>query len=138
MAGMDLSADDEPIAAINIVPFVDVVLVLLIIFMLTSAAIVKTSFKVDLPKVSSGGAAMSSTFEIFIKSNGDLLMRDKPISLVELASFTQQEIGLDPKTQVVITADKLSAYGRVIEVIDTIRLHGVQSYALSVREEAKP
>ena len=50
MGQLDVVAErDEPMASINIVPFVDIVLVLLVIFMLTSAAIVKASIKVELP-----------------------------------------------------------------------------------------
>ena len=51
MAGAIHDGDDDVIAEINIIPFVDIVLVLLIIFMLTSAAIVRASIQVDLPFV---------------------------------------------------------------------------------------
>ena len=60
MAGSS-NDNDDVISAINVTPFVDIVLVLLIILMVTSTHIVKASFKVDLPKAASGGAAVEST-----------------------------------------------------------------------------
>jgi biopolymer transport protein ExbD len=45
----DATEDDGPISSINIIPFVDIVLVLLVIFMLTSATIIRASLKVELP-----------------------------------------------------------------------------------------
>ena len=65
MASLDDAADDDgPIASINIIPFVDIVLVLLVIFMLTSATIIRASLKVELPKAASGGARVESTLNL--------------------------------------------------------------------------
>jgi biopolymer transport protein ExbD len=57
MRSLSRETEDEGIlASINVIPFVDIVLVLLVIFMLTSAAIVRASLRVELPKAASGGA----------------------------------------------------------------------------------
>ena len=81
MAGLDEAADDEgPLASINIIPFVDIVLVLLVIFMLTSATIVKASLKVDLPKAASGGAQVESTINLVLSKDGKLVFNGDEVT----------------------------------------------------------
>ena len=72
MASNVFEEDDEVIASINIVPFVDIVLVLLIIFMITSSAIAKASISVDLPSAASAGNAVSSTLNVVLNAEGDM------------------------------------------------------------------
>src|SRR5262245_59819194 len=76
MAGLqdNLADDDGPISSINIIPFVDIVLVLLVIFMLTSATIVRASLKVDLPKAASGGSHVESTINLVYNKAGLLTL----------------------------------------------------------------
>ena len=66
MAAFTNSKNDGPIASINIIPFVDIVLVLLIIFMVTSTAIVKAAIKVDLPTAASAGQSVSATVNLVL------------------------------------------------------------------------
>ncbi len=72
MAALEKAAsqDDGPIASINIIPFVDIVLVLLVIFIVTSAAIVRASLKVDLPRAAAGGAKVASTLNLVLDREG--------------------------------------------------------------------
>ncbi len=57
-------------SAINVTPFVDIVLVLLVVLMVSSVHIVRASIEVDLPNASSGGEAVPSTLNIVIKRDG--------------------------------------------------------------------
>src|SRR5687768_14265814 len=108
--------DDELLASINIIPFVDIVLVLLVIFMLTSATIVKASLKVDLPKAASGGSRVESTINLVYTRDHKILLNGKDLpSLEEAARFVRQEATANPKTQAVIAADKGVEYGKVVE-----------------------
>jgi biopolymer transport protein ExbD len=68
------------LASINIVPFVDIVLVLLVIFMLTSAAIVKASLKVELPKAASGGAKVQSTINLVYTKQDELFVNGSKVA----------------------------------------------------------
>jgi len=130
----DLDDDDEgPLASINIIPFVDIVLVLLVIFMLTSAAIVKASLKVELPKAASAGAHVESTINLVYTKAGDLLINgDKVASFVDAAAIVRRESAANPKVQAVIAADKGVEYGRVVEIIDLVKQNGVAAFALDV------
>lgn len=139
MASVNSGEDDDgPLSSINIVPFVDIVLVLLVIFMLTSAAIVKASMKVELPKAASAGAKVESTVNLVITKDGDLLVNgEKSASMQAAATFVRQEATANPKCQAVIAADKGVAYGRVMELIDMVKQNGITAFALDV-ERTQP
>jgi biopolymer transport protein ExbD len=135
----DTVANDEgPLAAINIIPFVDIVLVLLVIFMLTSAAIVRATMKVELPKAASGGAAVSSTINLVITRDGGLLLNGAGSSEEAAARFIKTEAARDPKLQAVIAADRAVEYGRVMGVIDLVKSNGVTTFALDVERGTPP
>ena len=136
----DASADDEgPIASINIIPFVDIVLVLLVIFMLTAATIVKASIKVELPKAASGGGKVETTLTFVRSKGGDLLLNGEKLpSLAAGAQIVKQEAAKNPKVQAVISADKGVEYGAVVEIIDMVKQNGVSTFALDIERMAPP
>jgi len=128
-------AEDDAIATINIIPFVDIVLVLLIIFMLTSAAIVKASLKVDLPKAASAGAGVESTLNIVLTKDDVLFLNGAETTAGALAEFVRAEAARSPDLQAVIAADTLSQYGKVIAVIDLVKQNGVKTFALNLERD---
>jgi len=136
----DFDNDDEgPLASINIIPFVDIVLVLLVIFMLTSATIVRASIKVALPKAASGGSRVETTVNLIYTRAGELLINGETMpSLVAAAAAVRREATANPKVQAVITADKGVEYGKVVELIDLIKQNGVTAFALDVERGSPP
>lgn len=135
MAGKLGGDDDDVIADINITPFVDVVLVLLIIFMVTSAAIVRAAIEVELPRAASGGQAVETTLNIVLTKEGDLKLNGEDTTEEGIATFIQGEIAAKPKMQAVIAADKGVAYGSVVRVIDVVKSNGVKSFALNIERD---
>lgn len=138
MAGMAQGNDDEVISAINVTPFVDIVLVLLIIFMVTATDIVKASLKVDLPKAASAGAAVESTLNVIVLPDGTLMLDGNEISEDGLAQAVRTEKASNPKLQAVIAADKRVPYGDVVHVIDIVKTNGVTSFALNIERVPTP
>jgi biopolymer transport protein ExbD len=135
----DVSEDEGVLASINIIPFVDIVLVLLVLFMLTSATIVKAQLKVDLPKAATGGSRVNTTLNLVLSREGKLSLNGSDLaSLGEAAAIVRREATADPKTQAVIAADKGVAYGRVVELIDLVKQNGVTAFALAVERSAAP
>lgn len=127
--------DDDVIAAINIIPFVDIVLVLLIIFMLTSTVIVRAALQVELPKAASAETSVSATVNLILKSDGSLLVDGREMSMQQAATHIR---GVDdPKAQAVISADKSIEYGSVIAVIDLVKSNGIKTFALNVERESR-
>ena len=140
MAKLDNPADDdELLASINIIPFVDIVLVLLVIFMLTSATIVRASFKVELPKAASGGSTVESTVNLVYTKTGELILNGSAVpSLAHAAGIIRREASANPKLQAVISADKGVEYGKVVEIIDLVKQNGVGAFALDIERGGSP
>jgi biopolymer transport protein ExbD len=138
----DLNEDEGVLASINIIPFVDIVLVLLVIFMLTSATIMKAQLKVELPKAASGGSRVETTINLVMTREGKLLLNGSETpSLGEAAKVVRREASANPKAQAVIAADQAVAYGRVVELIDMVKQNGISTFALDiqrVRPESTP
>jgi biopolymer transport protein ExbD len=130
--------DEGPLASINIVPFVDIVLVLLIIFMLTSAAIVRASMLVNLPKAASAGAHVESTVNLVYTKAGKLLLNGNESNLDEVARYVKREHEANPRLQAVIAGDKGVEYGKVMDLLDLIKRNGVTAFALDVERAPAP
>lgn len=129
--------DEDIVAEINVTPLVDVMLVLLIIFMVTSTYIAKAAIEVELPKAASGGKTVESTLNIIITQEGQLLMNGKNATSPEIAAWIQNEIKINKNLQAVISADKKVAYGQVVSIIDLIKLNGIKNFALNIEKEVQ-
>jgi biopolymer transport protein TolR len=126
------SQDDGPIASINVIPFVDIVLVLLVIFIVTSAAIVRASLKVELPRAAAGGAKVASTLNLVLDKDGALVLDGRSTTPAVARTELQAAVARNPTAQAVIAADRSVPYGKVMEVIDLVKGAGVSGFALDV------
>ena len=122
---------------INMVPFIDVMLVLLIIFMVTAPLI--TTGLVDLPSVGKAKQKPQSVIEIVIGTDEKLkFKRDgqteaTALPLAQLAAKVKSAQGGNADTPVVISADRNVKYDTVVKVMDTLQRNGVQRVGLSVK-----
>ena len=128
--------DDDVIAAINITPFVDIILVVLIIFMVTSSFIAKASVQMELPSAAHAGQVVESTVNIEIDRQGQLYLNGEPASYPAIASHLRREHGQNPRVQAVIAADKGTSYGQLMDIIDLVKEHGITSFALSIERKS--
>jgi biopolymer transport protein ExbD len=135
MAANVFQDDNEVIAEINIVPFVDIVLVLLITFMLTSSVIAKASFTVELPTAASAGSAVSSTVNVVIDADGKLFLNGAESTQEKLGAFVARASWKDKDVQAVISADKKVPYEHVVRVIDVVKANGIKAFALNIQRE---
>ncbi len=135
MAFQAHEVDDDVIATINIVPFVDIVLVLLIIFMLTSAAIVRAGMQVDLPSAASAGASVNSTLNVVLTEQGDLYLNGDRTDHQRLAAHVANAAWKEKELQAVISADTRVDYGQVVRLIDLVKTNGVKTFALDLKRE---
>lgn len=135
MAAKISGENDEPIADINIVPFVDIILVVLIIFMITTPFIVKPSINVNLPKAASGEESVPSQMNLTLTAKGDLLLNGKPATKELVAEYAQKAVAEKPETQAVIAADKDVPHGDVVGIIDTIKGAGITKFAITIDKQ---
>lgn len=123
---------------INVVPYIDVMLVLLVIFMVTAPFINPT--QVELPSMGKSAAAPSAPLEVMLRENGSLLLRDRgaseegqPVAQTALAEAVRARQQAHPGQAVVISADKGVRYEKVMQVMDTLQTLGVARVGLLVK-----
>jgi biopolymer transport protein TolR len=126
---------------INIVPYVDVMLVLLVIFMVTAPLI--TPAVIDLPTVSKAGQPRVVPLEVFVKADRGLVVRardasgaivsERTIARGELADAIKQARGKNAELSVLVGGDKDARYEAVLQVMDELRKQGVQRVGLQVK-----
>ncbi|MCU0663127.1 MAG: biopolymer transporter ExbD [Myxococcota bacterium] len=134
MAGTMKHSEDEIISDINVTPFVDVALVLLIIFMVTATYIIAQSIPVDLPKAATGEEVVA-TFAVTLTADGQTYLDGERID----ESGLRKKIGLararSADVRVIIAADASVVHGKVVRVIDLVRQEGVSKFAINIDSE---
>ena len=134
MAGNSLYHDDEggggAITDINVTPFVDVVLVLLVVFIVTAKLIVARGVEIDKPKASTGGD-VQSTLRVSVNAAGELYVNgDKYASDPAAVARIKEIAAASSKPKAIIAGDRKSAYGGVMRAIDLVQQAGVTAIAL--------
>ena len=137
---MALRKKRGPVHEINVVPYVDVMLVLLVIFMVTAPLV--TPAVIDLPTVDKASAPRVVPLEIFVKSDQGLVVRqrdarggvvnEQSLSRAQLPGFIKS-LKNKGDLSVLIGGDKNARYESVLQVMDELRKNGVQKVGLQVR-----
>ena len=125
-------------AEINVTPFVDVMLVLLIVFMITAPLLVRGE-DVNLPKTKSGPIQTDpndAPLAITIKANGDIFIQTTKVDLENLGPQVQAIIGEGYDKPVYVRGDEATPYGDIMEVMAEIKAAGYTRVAL-VTEQKK-
>lgn len=118
------------ISDINITPFVDVLLVLLIIFMV-AAPMMTSGINVDLPKgASSPSSEKTPPISISIKEDGSIFLQEEALKLSNLPAKLLELSGNNLNNKIYVRADKKLDYGRVMEVVKSVNLAGFNQVVL--------
>jgi biopolymer transport protein TolR len=125
----------QPMSQINVVPYIDVMLVLLVIFMITAPMM--NPGQIDLPSVGKSSAAAIAPVEVLIRKDNTLAIRDHskggvefPVSRDELTTFLKQKQETNSEQSVVISADKNVRYEEVINVMDMLQQQQIKKVGL--------
>lgn len=130
------SGRNQPQAEINMIPLIDVMLVLLIIFMVT-APLLTHGVKVDLPKASSQAAdTPPKTIQASIRADGSLFWDKQPLAWDGLAERLAAEATADPQPELHIRADSAVPYGRVAELMSAASKAGLTKIGFITAPEA--
>ena len=132
MAGGRFS-EDEPISEINMTPFVDIVLVLLVIFMVTSGIIAHKGLQIELPEAATAEALqLQQTMNIVVLQAGAILLDGKQMSVETLQIAGRAAKAKGDKIVAMISADKGVVYSVVVGVMDALRQVGIGEFALQL------
>ena len=130
--------EDELITAINVTPLVDIVLVLLIVFMVTSSYLVNKSINVELPKAATGETS-SPSMSISIDVDGQVYLDGAEIEMEKLRLKIRSAYHSDHEVKAIISADGRVRHAQVVSVIDLLRQEKVTKFAINTSplEEVK-
>ncbi len=120
------------ISDINITPFTDVVLVLLIIFMIATPVLLQPGIKVDLPKAKAAESTTEKNLTIIIGSGGEVFLDDQRTDVSRLRYEIATKLTSDPAMAVIVKGDRDVKYDLVVQVIDAAKQSGAKKFALGV------
>jgi len=120
---------------INITPLTDVMLVLLVIFMVTTPLIMSESLKLSLPKAVTSGAEKGSGVTISVTEDGVIRHNNRAITLDALYALLKGEFASGAAKTVVVRADAKTRHGVVVGVLDTARLAGAERLSIATERE---
>ena len=128
---------------INVVPYIDVMLVLLVIFMITAPLV--NPGVIELPSVGKSSQTPELALEVVMKADASLVLRERSkaatseraVSTAELVAALQQKQKVRPEQAVVIAADKDVRYEEVLKIMDELQKQNVRRVGLLVRPAAR-
>jgi len=134
----DYGADpaDDLVTGVNITPIVDVALVLLIVFVVTSSLILSKSIQVELPRAATGTETAVGLLTLSVARNGDVYLNGQPANLDDIPrAVAEARTRLQPGQTLsgFVSADVQAPYGRFAEVVDRLRLEGITEIALDTK-----
>ncbi len=137
MGSQNNSGDDEAIVAeINMTPLIDIMLVLLIIFMVTSTAALESGLDIELPKTSiTNEKKQDEILIISLGKDGSVALQGKAVKEEELSSAIAAKLQ-ELKTEAVILEGDSSAFlGKAVEIMDMAKQAGAKSFSIAAEED---
>ncbi len=129
----------KPVSEINVVPYIDVMMVLLIVFMIT-APMLTQGVKVELPKVNTDPLPQTQQQEMLVVSIdakgryfldlGDQKRQQSALTRSEVAERVGKLVATNPKLDVLVNGDRAVSYGQVVELMGTLQAAGVGNVGL--------
>jgi biopolymer transport protein ExbD len=133
MAGGASTEPDDAITGINVTPLVDITLVLLIIFMVTTKIVLNQTLPLDLPKAATGTSDVQTVFSILLAADGRTVVDSTQIANDEaIFPLARTAQAAHPELRAVIKADSAVTHGRVIHVLDLLKQAHVSKIAFGV------
>lgn len=126
---------------LNLTPLVDVVLLLLLFFMVTTQFAVLPGLKMLLPPVDAESKVRvqaSERLELSVTAAGDIFFESRPTTLPGLPGLLNRSGAAGDEVVVVISADQAVPYGRIVRVMDILRLAGFNRVVLGARQAEEP
>jgi biopolymer transport protein ExbD len=116
---------------INMVPFTDVVLVLLVIFMVTTPLLIQGQIKVKLPRAASATETQAPPPTVTITAEGRVYLKDKEVLVEQLPTLLKQELAKTSDKSVIISADRAATHGKVVQVLDAAKQAGAERLGIA-------
>jgi biopolymer transport protein TolR len=130
------SNDNAGIVEINVIPLVDIILVVLIIFMVAAPLVMQPKIDINLPKASSAKIERDKTpLRVVLGKQGEVFLNDKPVTVEGLREESERLVKANPETAALLVADKDATLEMVTELVDAVKTGGVQKVAFSIQKK---
>ncbi len=138
MSMTPLGGDDnsEIVAEINITPLTDIFLVLLIIFMITSSAMIESGGRINLPKAVATRSESRGT-TVTLTPKHEIFVNQKKVSEDALEKTLQEALSISPDKTVILRGDKDVLLGDTVKVMSIIKRAGATEIAIAAETETK-
>ena len=123
--------DEKEFSEINITPFTDVILVVLIIFMITSPFLITGALTVKLPQSSSSETTLNGSIEVYLNKENQIFLNSKIIDISQLPANLQAEFIQKGSRDVIVKADKEAVYGNVVQLLDALKNAGASKLLMA-------
>ena len=124
------------IAEINVIPLVDIILVVLIIFMVAAPLVMKPKIDISLPKSTSMELDKDKTpMRVVLGKKGELFVDNEAVSLEGLTAAAKKRIAANPNTTALLVADKEATLEMVTDLVDAVKSGGVSKVAFSIQKK---
>ena len=128
----------RPMSEINVTPFVDVMLVLLIVFMVT-APLLTVGVPVDLPKTNAPPLQTDKEpLTVSVKPDGSVWVQETQVELAKMVPMLVAITGANPEARIMVRGDRGNSYGRMVEVLGAISAAGFKKIGLAAELPGTP
>ena len=130
------NGESGTIAEINVIPLVDIILVVLIIFMVAAPLVMQPKIDINLPKASTAKEEKDKApLRVVLGKKGELFVNNKPLTVEGLLEESKRVSGINPETPALLIADKEATLEMVTELVDAIKSGGVKKVAFSIQRK---
>jgi biopolymer transport protein ExbD len=136
MAASTNSNDGGSIVEINVIPLVDIILVVLIIFMVAAPLVMKPKVDINLPKASTAKIDKDKApMRVVLGKKGELFVNNKAMSIDGLLDESKKQVAINPEISALLIADKDVTLQMVTELVDAIKTGGLKKVAFSIQKK---
>jgi biopolymer transport protein ExbD len=136
MAASTNSNDSGSIVEINVIPLVDIILVVLIIFMVAAPLVMKPKVDINLPKASTAkNDKDKAPMRVVLGKKGELFVNNKAVSIDGLLDESKKQVLINPEISALLIADKDVTLQMVTELVDAIKTGGLKKVAFSIQKK---
>ena len=135
-AKTDNGSGGSTIAEINVIPLVDIILVVLIIFMVAAPLVMQPKIDITLPKSTTAkNEKDKNPLRVVLGKQGELFVNNKSVTLEGLREESTKIVGINPEVSALLVADKDATLEMVTEIVDAVKGGGVKKVAFSIQKK---
>ncbi len=122
---------DDAVADIDMTPMMDIVFIMLIFFIVTTSFVKESGIEVNRPSAETAEQQKRGNIIVALKSNNEIWIDKRTVEVHQVRAHIERLRAEQPEGTVIISADKASSTGKLVEVMDQIRAAGVRDAAIA-------